>query len=250
VFPLRDLNPTRTFAVITFLLIFANAAVFFGWEPLSNAGEQAAFLYRHAAIACELTSGHALTVGELRSATCIHDGLGPALFPGKVLVLSVLVSLFLHANVIHLAGNMWFLWIFGNNVEDVFGRAGYLALYLVAGVVATIGFVLTNPGSTDPMIGASGAIAGILGAYLVLFPRKVVLSLVVVFVVPVPAFVFLGLWFVGQFMVGGTGVAWQAHVAGFLFGVLATFALRDLLRSRRRHDPPWFRRSPPSAGIS
>jgi membrane associated rhomboid family serine protease len=238
VFPIRDLNPSRAVPVLTVLLVVANAVVFFAWEPLANAGEQATFLYRHALIACEITTGHPLTLGELQSATCLKDGLGPEIFPGKGLALSILVSLFLHASVLHLAGNMWFLWIFGNNVEEAFGRTGYLLVYLGAGVVATLGFVFADPGSTQPLIGASGAIAGVLGAYLVLFPRRLVISLIGFFVVPVPAVLFLGLWFVAQFAIDQVGVAWQAHVAGFAFGALVALAFRDALLRRVRGASP------------
>ncbi len=233
-FPIRDLAPTRVFPAVTLLLVAVNVIVFVGWEPLTNAGDQAAFLYQHAAIACELTTGHALTLGEYRSGACAASGVGPALFPAKVLLLSVVVSLFLHANIVHLLGNMWFLWIFGNNVEEAFGRVAYVAMYLVGGIVATLGWVVANPTSLDPMIGASGAIAAVLGAYLVLFPRNLVVSLIVFYVVPIPAVVFLGLWFVAQFALAQPGVAWQAHVAGFVFGVAIALVFRQALVRRAR----------------
>jgi rhomboid family protein len=231
-FPIRDLTPRRVFPVVTLALIAVNALVFFAWEPVDNAGAQAEFLYKRAAIACELTTGHPLTIGEYTSDTCTSQGLGPELFPAKVLLVSIVVSLFLHANLLHLAGNMWFLWIFGDNVEGAFGRLWYLLVYLAAGVIATIGFVVANPSSTEPLIGASGAIAGVLGSYLVLYPRNLVVSLVVFYVVPVPAVVFLGIWFAGQFLTGEPGVAWQAHVAGFAFGAALTFAFRAALLRR------------------
>src|SRR5690606_29238973 len=149
------------------------------------------FAYEYAAISCEVTTGEPLSVDEITSGRCV-DGPEAPLFPGKNVWLSVLVSMFLHAGVFHVLGNMWFLWVFGNNVEEAFGRVGYLLLYLVTGLVATAGFVLGNPDTTVPLVGASGAIAGVLGAYLVLFPAHRVLSWFLFLIVPVPAVIFLG----------------------------------------------------------
>jgi membrane associated rhomboid family serine protease len=145
--------------------------------------------------------------------------------------------MFLHANLAHLLGNLWSLWIFGNNVEDAYGSGGYLLLYLASGLAATAAFVLTNPGEVTPLVGASGAISGVMGAYLVLFPRARVVSVFpIFFFIPValPAAIFLILWFAGQFaLVGGaTGIAWQAHVGGFLFGAAVSFLLRRPLLRR------------------
>src|SRR5207249_4908173 len=147
-------------------------------------------------------------------------------------MLAVLVSMFMHGSWLHLAGNMWFLWIFGNNVEEAWGRLWYLLFYLAAGIVAAVFFVALNPHSTTPLVGASGAIAGVLGSYLVLYPGKPVLSLVFIYIIPVPAVLFLGLWFLSQFLLPSAGVAWEAHVGGFAFGVLATLLVRGVLLRR------------------
>jgi membrane associated rhomboid family serine protease len=138
---------------------------------------------------------------------------------------------------------MWFLWIFGNNVEEAYGNLGYLAIYVASGLVATAAFVVANPDAVDPLVGASGAIAGILGAYLVLFPTHKVLSLFFVFFVPIPAVLFLGLWFASQFGIQDSSVAWEAHVGGFLFGVLLTLPLRSFLLRRvdALHAAPVYR---------
>lgn len=229
-FPIRDLNPSVVTPVLTLVLILANSLVFFGLQPQAPS-EGMRFTVRHAAIACELTTGEALTLAEVRTGVCSSTSAAPV-FPQKVLALSVLVSLFLHGNLVHLAGNMWFLWIFGNNVEEAFGHIGYALLYLVGGIVATFTFVWLNPRLTEPLVGASGAIAAVLGAYLVLFPRRLVLSLVFVTLLPVPAALFLGLWFLGQFAVQDAGVAWEAHVGGFVVGVVVALALRGLLLAR------------------
>jgi len=142
--------------------------------------------------------------------------------------------MFLHGSIAHVLGNMWFLWVFGNNVEEAFGRLGYLLLYFGAGLAATLAFVLNNPDSTVPLVGASGAIAGVMGAYLVLFPVHRVMTIVFLVITAIPAMVFLGLWFLSQFALVGaeSGIAWEAHVFGFLVGVLVTLPLRPLLLRR------------------
>ncbi len=232
-FPIRDVNPTLTTPLATIAIIAANLAVFFLWQP--QATDLAAtneFLYENAAIACELTSGEPVTLEEIETDTC--DDPGPGVFPDKNVWLAALVSMFLHGGIGHLLGNMWFLWIFGNNVEEAYGTIGYLALYLVTGLIATGIFVLFNPDTTVPLVGASGAIAGVLGAYLVLYPTHRVLSLLFVVFVPVPALVFLGIWLVTQFLLPIEGVAWQAHVGGFVAGALITLPIRSFLLSRVR----------------
>jgi membrane associated rhomboid family serine protease len=153
--------------------------------------------------------------------------------------LAALVSMFLHGGFGHLLSNMWFLWIFGNNVEEAYGTGGYLVMYLAAGAAATAAFVSANPDATVPLIGASGAIAGVLGAYLVLFPTHRVLTFFLFMFVQIPAGAYLALWFFLQFAYQEPGVAWEAHVGGFVVGALVTLPLRPLLlgRVRRLHEP-------------
>jgi membrane associated rhomboid family serine protease len=142
--------------------------------------------------------------------------------------------MFLHAGWLHLAGNMLFLWIFGDNVEDFFGHFPYFFFYLVCGVGAGLLHVLFNWHSTIPAVGASGAISGVMGAYILLYPRARILTLVFIFPLPIPAVIFLGLWYVMQFLVGLStigvrvtgGVAVWAHVGGFLLGMLLTALAR------------------------
>jgi membrane associated rhomboid family serine protease len=134
---------------------------------------------------------------------------------------------------------MLFLWIFGNNVEDHLGGLRYALFYLVAGVISCVGFVLVNPSSTAPLIGASGAIAGVMGAYLIWFPRARVLTLAFFIPVYLPAALVLGVWFVLQFFTDPhSGVAWVAHVVGFVFGMIVAYVLRDTHGPPARHIPP------------
>ena len=240
--PIRDINPSLRTPVVTFLLLAASVAVFFLVQPADPA-EELDFLYRQAAIACELATGEPLSFDEVAGQDCTDGGAAPR-YPGKSIAVSVVVSMFLHGGLAHLIANMWSLFLFGNNVEDAYGRIGYLILYLVSGVVATLGFVMLNPETTVPLVGASGAIAGVMGAYLVLFPGARVLSVFpLLFFLPftIPAGWFLLFWFAGQFAftVVDTGIAWEAHVAGFLFGMLVTLVgrgplLRRIARLERR----------------
>ena len=229
--PIRDVNPTRITPWLTFLFIAGSVFVFFTLQTYASLAEEDQFLYENAAIACEILTGDPLTLGEIRSATC-DSGPGQPVFPDKSPPFSVLASMFLHGGLAHLLFNMWSLWIFGNNVEEAFGHAGYLILYGIGGVVATLAFAFINPDSTIPLVGASGAIAAVLGAYAVLFPTHRVLTLVGWFVLPLPAILFLGVWFFGQFGLGGTNVAWEAHVGGFVFGLVVALLFRRPLRQR------------------
>ena len=138
--------------------------------------------------------------------------------------LTILTSMFLHGGWLHIIGNMWFLWLFGDNVEDRLGRFRFLLFYLVTGTIGALAQCFMMPTSNVPMIGASGAVAGVLGGYVLAFPHSRVLTLIPIpffwHVTTVPAWVFLGLWFIGQFFIGeGSGIAWMAHVGGFLAGL-------------------------------
>lgn len=228
--PLRDNNPTRITPWATFLLIAASLIVYFGIQARDTPNQQAEFLYRRAAISCEIVTGRPLGISEIQLQQC-STGTEPPLFPEKQPWASVFVSMFLHGGVAHVLFNMWFLWIFGNNVEEAFGHLTYLIVYVVGGVAATLTYVVMNPRSTVPLVGASGAIAVVLGAYAVLFPGRRVLSLVGWLLLPIPAAVFLGIWLLSQGGLGGTNVAWEAHVGGFVFGFLiALMFRRPLLR--------------------
>jgi membrane associated rhomboid family serine protease len=240
VIPIGDHNPTLRRAWVTWLLVAANIAVFVLFEPVSGTDcQQRAFFLRWAAIPTELLQGRPLSPRQIAAATA---GACPiSVFSGKNVYLSPLYSMFLHGDWLHLLGNMLYLGIFGNNVEDRFGHLRFLAFYLLSGLVATFVFVGVNGMDLSTLIGASGAIAGVLGAYLVLFPGARVTSLLFIFPIELPALIVLGLWFVLQIdslrvapMAGG-GVAYLAHVAGFLFGAICTLAYR--LANPRRPRP-------------
>jgi membrane associated rhomboid family serine protease len=242
--PLLDRNPTRRTPVVTILLIVANVAVFFLIQgpAESDTGGAAAFFYEHAAIPCEVVTGDPLDENEITLG--IQAGIDacsseseegvPEVFPAKRVWLAVVSSMFFHGGILHLAGNMLFLWIFGNNIEDHLGWFRYLAFYLLGGVVATLAHVAVQPGSTIPLVGASGAIAGVMGAYLIWFPRARILTLVFIFLIEIPAMWVLGFWFVSQFFIDPTsGVAATAHVGGFVFGIVAGLLVRRSVRARQ-----------------
>jgi membrane associated rhomboid family serine protease len=227
--------------VVTFALIAINLFVYFAIQPHTGSDAQQPYLYEYAAVPCELTTGHPVTESDVVTGECnlghavvardpnggIEEVPDTAPYPNKHVYLGVLFSMFLHGSIAHVLGNMLFLWIFGNNVEDRLGPIGYLFFYLAAGVIAAVSFVALNAHSVDPIVGASGAIAGVMGAYLIWFPRARILSLVGFFPLYLPAVVVLGIWFLLQFATNpNEGVAWQAHVGGFIFGMLVALVLR------------------------
>ena len=256
VIPIHDDNPVRRVPIITYLLIALNFLVFFsepvvshlvvGSQTTQQVCSQQAYFDKWAAIPKELTSNRPLpphryvlqTNGGRFECPVIND-------THKKPYLSVLYSMFLHGGWLHILGNMLFLWVFGNNVEDVFGRLKFLFFYLFCGYVAAYGFALGNADSTTTIVGASGAIAGVLGAYLVMFPRARVTSLlpIAIILIPIrlPAWIVLGGWFLLQWLyssgtgvASGAGVAYLAHVFGFLAGVLVALAVRPVVTQRSR----------------
>jgi membrane associated rhomboid family serine protease len=266
--PLRDDNPTRNRAYVTLGLIALNVFAFLFWEPTFASGPNAElaktqFFYCHALVPYEVVHHISLAHAANPTAQSITEQLRLATAcPNKSWLLSVFVSMFLHGGWLHIGGNMLFLWVFGNNVEDKLGGPLYLLFYLAAGIAATITQIaVVHGGQNDfiPNLGASGAIAGVLGAYLVMFPRRRVLTLIIFFIITaiyLPAFVVLGLWFVLQFFNGvaalsnrvnvGGGVAVWAHIGGFAFGALIALLFLPKERFGQRPPPPrpdvWGRR--------
>ena len=262
VIPLRDANPTKHVPVVTIALIAANVAVFLLWQPsFGTQLEQQTFYYCHAEIPWEVSHQENLAQGGLEARVALDADLGPGAgadiqpflrreCPNKSWWLAIFVAMFLHGGWFHIAGNMLFLWIFGNNIEDRLKPGLYLVFYLLGGLAATGLQLALGPASTIPNLGASGAIAAVLGSYLVLFPRARVYTLVIFFfitAIELPAVALLGFWFILQLFSGvgsvgadvSGGVAYWAHVGGFAFGAAVTWLFfRDRGERRDRRELP------------
>ena len=242
-FPLKDNIPTLRFPVVTLTLIVINVIAYFFWQkggltlgsPTSH--DYICNLYDYAAIPYEVTHP-GKQVGT--------QGCPPPTAPTW---LTLFTSMFMHGGLLHLGGNMLFLWIFGNNVEDSMGPWKYIVFYLLAGLSATALQVATHPDGTVPSIGASGAIAGVLGGYLLLFPRARVITLVFIIffvtIIQLPALWFLGIWFLQQLVFSyfelssagsGGGVAYFAHIGGFVFGLATIKLFADERKQRAQAD--------------
>ena len=248
--PLKDENPTRHLPWLTILLIVANIGIYFFVQegPIEFLAdtltteaqrEDIIFNLENAAIPCEVTQGRPLTEDEIQrtfgfgdTEACVDDPDAPGFFDDKSVWLSVLFSMFLHGSLLHLGGNMLFLWIFGNNIEDHMGPARYLGFYLLGGIAASIAHIAVQPDSTVPIVGASGAIAAVMGAYLVWFPRAPIKTIIIFYFIlfrDISAKWLLAFWFVSQFFEyvnPNSGVAWMAHVGGFVFGALVALAVK------------------------
>lgn len=257
--PFHDVNPARRTPWVTYLLIAINVAAFLyspvshyivGESPAATQCRQIEFFDRYAAEPKELLTN----TPEPQQRVVLTDGSRRLACPPpepfqKSPFLSVLTAMFLHGGWLHLLGNMLFLYVFGNNVEDRLGRLRYLGFYLLSGYAATYGFALFQAGSTQPLVGASGAIAGVLGAYLVLFPRAKVWSLLTFFFflpVRLPAWLVLGSWFVLQYLyfrgagvAAASGVAYGAHVIGFVVGAALVWGMRNTAQHRELPPPRW-----------
>jgi membrane associated rhomboid family serine protease len=206
--PIRDANPTQRTPVVTISLIVINSLIYiYEWTLSGSEAQMMAFFDQWAIIPSQLTTNFA---------------------PEAITLLS---AMFLHGSWLHLGGNMLYLWIFGDNIEDRMGKARYIIFYLLGGLVASAAQIIIDPNSVIPNVGASGAIAGVLGGYLILYPKARILTLVIRFMTQVPAFVVLGFWFVLQLFQGvGSlgvmtdaqqgGVAFFAHIGGFVAGMI------------------------------
>jgi membrane associated rhomboid family serine protease len=255
VFPLRDNIPTEHFPVVTVLIIVANCIVYFflqdGFLGLPNAGaggdwpvvDYAMIPYEitHPGDFCDLTAGGAIAC-EGQPSVAGEAGPQPSTW------ITLFTAMFMHGSLLHIGGNMLFLWIFGNNVEDSMGPVKFLAFYLLGGLAADAGQILVDTGSTVPTLGASGAVAAVLGGYLLLFPRaRVVTFIFIIFfftILELPAVLFLGIWILQQALFAyfdllqptgqGGGVAYFAHIGGFLLGLAAVRLFASEARRRRQ----------------
>ncbi|MDR4506186.1 MAG: rhomboid family intramembrane serine protease [Candidatus Scalindua sp.] len=226
--PIRDKNPSNTFPFVTIVIIVVNVFMFL--VEISLETELDGFLMNYGVVPRKIM--HHIQVGDSTNFTSV--------FP-------FFSSMFLHGGVFHLVGNMWYLWIFGDNIEDELGHFKYLCFYVFCGMTASLVHVFFNSNSGTPCIGASGAIAGVLGAYTIRFPyARVVTIIPIVFIWPIielPAMVVLGFWFVIQFFngaasitasVSGGGVAWWAHIGGFISGISTFYVLRKVFGENQR----------------
>jgi rhomboid family protein len=237
VIPYRDENETQRTAFVTYALVGINVLVWFLVQGAGSPTTLVSSVCDYGLIPGELT-------GTLRAGSpLLPCGIGPGRQPEHLVT-----SMFLHGSWMHLIGNMWFLWIFGNNVEDSMGRGRFVVFYLLTGLVAAFAQVVTNPGSSVPMVGASGAISGVMGGYLVLYPRVRVFALLplgfLMTSIALPAWVMLVYWLGLQLVSGllsaggeGGGVAFAAHVGGFVAGVVLVklFARSEYVAAHRAH---------------
>jgi membrane associated rhomboid family serine protease len=243
VFPLRDNIPTDRFPVVTVALIVANVLVYFFWQKggislgSPDSREYLCNLYEFGVIPREVTDPDF----DLQAQGCQTFEASPWV--------TLFTSMFMHGGLIHLGGNMLFLWIFGNNVEDSMGPLKFIVFYVLGGLAADAAQILIDTGSTIPTIGASGAVAGVLGGYLLLFPRARVVTVVFIIffftILELPALLFLVIWIGQQFLFAyfdllgpneGGGVAYFAHIGGFLFGLLLIRAFASEKRRQRQID--------------
>jgi len=263
VFPLKDNVPTQRAPVVTVTLIAANVLAYFLWqhggltlgEPdsprfLNNLIDYAAIPYEltHPGDHCELVSGGGVACEGQQGVSGRADAQPPTW-------ITPFTAMFMHGGLLHLGGNMLFLWIFGNNIEDSLGPIRFILFYLLGGLAAMALQVAIDPNAAVPTVGASGAIAGVLGGYLILFPRARVLTLIfIVFFftfIELPAMLLLGFWFVTQLLFGyfdladptggGGGVAYFAHVGGFVFGMLAIRLFAPRRRRKAKLEAAWRR---------
>lgn len=225
IFPISDENPTRHTAWMTGILIGLNLLVFF-YQIQGPGLDRSALEWGFIPAELTLERGTPVQVSVRVNPFQIKR---IELYRPLPASLTLLTSLFLHGGYLHVLGNMLFLWIFGNNIEDFLGPWRFLVFYLLGGVAGSLAHFLFNIGSVIPLVGASGAISAVMGAYLVLFPQARIRSLVFIFIlvtfVHIPAKVFLLIWFFMQFF-ASEGVAWMAHVGGFLFGYLMMRAIK------------------------
>lgn len=222
-FPIKDENPTRTFPLVTVSLITTNVLIYL--YQIGLGPQEARFIHEWGLVPVRLL------------------GKGYSLRSSHPEIINVFSSMFIHGGLMHLFGNMLYLWIFGNNVEDIMGHFRFFLFYLISGFIATMVHVLTAPNSRIPLVGASGAISGVLGAYFVFFPTAriytVVFLLYFIRIIRVPALFFIGVWILSQVVNSvatlgygeGGGVAWFAHIGGFLAGI---FLARRFVRYRWR----------------
>jgi len=223
VIPISDINPARNVPVVSRIFIILSSLTFLFLQPKNNI-DLLNYFYKYAAIPCELINNLPISANQFYNNNC---SLEPdiVIFPDKNILLSIIVSLFLHANFLHILGNLWSFWIFGNNVEDKLGKIRFILFLIVSGVISIVGHSLLNFDNLNPIVGASGIVSALMGAYLYLFPNAKLLVLVpfgVFFPTTIKAKFFMIFWLISQFFIAiqSNNISWEAHISGFLFGYL------------------------------
>ena len=221
--PISDINPARNVPVVSRIFIIISSLTFLFLQPKNNI-DLLNYFYKYAAIPCELINNLPISANQFYNNNC---SLEPdiVIFPDKNILLSIIISLFLHANFLHILGNLWSFWIFGNNVEDKLGKIRFILFLIVSGVISIVGHSFLNVGNLNPIVGASGIVSALMGAYLYLFPNAKLLVLVpfgVFFPTTIKAKYFMIFWLISQFIIAiqSNNISWEAHISGFLFGYL------------------------------
>ena len=221
--PISDINPAKNSPVISRIFMFITIGVFLLVQP-KNQIDLINFFYQYSAIPCELVTFSPLSESQFYSNDCLNNTKAP-IFQNKNLVLSIVFANFFHANFIHILGNLWSFWIFGNNVEDKLGKVRFTIFIIFIGFLSIAVHIYLNQNSLTPIVGASGIVSGLMGAYVYMFPNARLLVLVpfgFLFPTTIKAKFFMIFWFLSQILISITdqNISWEAHVGGFVFGYL------------------------------
>ena len=221
--PISDINPARNTPVISRIFMFAAIGVFLLIQP-NNQTELFNFFYQYSAIPCELVNFSPISEVQFYENNCFSNQ-SQSIFPKKNLLLSIVFANFFHANFIHILGNLWSFWIFGNNVEDKLGKTRYTFFLIFIGIISISVHAFLNQDSLIPIVGASGIVSGLMGAYVFMFPNAKLLVLVpfgFIFPTTIKAKFFMIFWFISQILISisDQNISWEAHVGGFIFGYL------------------------------
>ena len=223
VIPISDINPARNTPVISRIFMFTTVGVFLLIQP-KNQIELFNFFYQYSAIPCELVNYSPISESQFYNNDCFNNQ-SSSIFPEKNLLLSVISANFFHANFIHILGNLWSFWIFGNNVEDKLGKFRFIIFLICIGIISISVHTYLNQDSLIPIVGASGIVSGLMGAYVFMFPNARLLVLVpfgFLFPTTIKAKFFMVFWFFSQILISisDQNISWEAHVGGFVFGYL------------------------------
>jgi len=228
VIPISDINPANNIPIISRIFILFSSLIFILFQPKNNI-ELINYFYKFAAIPCEVMNNLPLAANQFYSNNCnlVPDFF---IFPEKQILFSIFVSIFLHANFLHILGNLWSFWIFGNNIEDKLGKINFILFLTISGFISVVAHSLLNPLNINPIVGSSGIVSALMGAYLYLFPNAKLLVLVpfgVFFPTTIKAKFFMIFWLLSQFIIAiqSNNISWEAHISGFIFGY---FLLRIL----------------------